>query len=111
MAWEPLGFTALAYSEIEPFARAVLTHHYAHVPLHGDFTVLRDKGWIAGADVLVGGTPCQAFSVAGLRRSLDDCPDGPRYRALGNSMAVNVMRWIGARIKAEVGADREEFSE
>lgn len=44
VAWEPLGFTALAYSEIEPFARAVLTHHYAHVPLHGDFTVLRDKG-------------------------------------------------------------------
>jgi len=72
VAWEPLGFRALAFSEIEPFARAVLTHHYGHVPLHGDFTVLRDEDWIANADILVGGTPCQAFSVAGLRRSLDD---------------------------------------
>ena len=72
VAWEPLDFRALAFSEIEPFARAVLTHHYPDVPLHGDFTVLRDEEWIAGADVLVGGTPCQAFSVAGLRRSLDD---------------------------------------
>lgn len=72
VAWEPLGFRALAFSEIEPFARAVLTHHYGHVPLHGDFTVLRDEDWIGGADILVGGTPCQAFSVAGLRRSLDD---------------------------------------
>lgn len=72
VAWEPLGFRALAFSEIEPFARTVLSHHYGHVPLHGDFTVLRDEEWIGGADVLVGGTPCQAFSVAGLRRSLDD---------------------------------------
>lgn len=29
----------------------------------------------------------------------DHCPDGPRYKALGNSMAVNVMRWIGTRIQ------------
>ena len=72
VAWHPLGFRPLAFSEIEPFARAVLAHHYSDVPLHGDFTVLRDEDWIAGADVLVGGTPCQAFSVAGLRRSLDD---------------------------------------
>ena len=72
VAWHPLGFRPLAFSEIEPFARAVLAHHYPDVPLHGDFTVLRDEDWIAGADVLVGGTPCQAFSVADLRRSLDD---------------------------------------
>ena len=72
VAWHPLGFRPLAFSEIEPFARAVLAHHYPDVPLHGDFTVLRDEDWIAGADVLVGGTPCQAFSVAGLRRSLAD---------------------------------------
>ena len=46
--------------------------HYPDVPLHGDFTLLRDEDWIAGADILVGGTPCQGFSIAGLRRSLDD---------------------------------------
>jgi DNA (cytosine-5)-methyltransferase 1 len=72
VAWHPLGFRPLAFSEIEPFARAVLTHYYPDVPLHGDFTRLRDEDWIAGADILVGGTPCQGFSIAGLRRSLND---------------------------------------
>jgi DNA (cytosine-5)-methyltransferase 1 len=62
----------LAFSEIEDFPRAVLAHHYPDVPCHGDFTVLRDQPWIVDADVLVGGTPCQAFSVAGLRNSLSD---------------------------------------
>jgi len=72
VAWEPLGWKPLAFSEIEPFPRAVLAHHYPDVPCHGDFTKLRDMPFIVDADVLVGGTPCQAFSVAGLRKSLDD---------------------------------------
>ena len=72
VAWSCLGWKPLAFSEIEPFPRAVLAHHYPDVPCHGDFTLLRDQHWIIGADVLVGGTPCQAFSVAGLRNSLSD---------------------------------------
>ena len=72
VAWHPLGWQPLAFSEIEDFPRAVLAHHYPDVPCHGDFTVLRDQPWIVDADVLVGGTPCQAFSVAGLRNSLSD---------------------------------------
>jgi DNA (cytosine-5)-methyltransferase 1 len=72
VAWHPLGWQPLAFSEIEPFPRKVLAHHYPDVPLHGDFTLLRDQPWIRDADILVGGTPCQAFSVAGLRQSLDD---------------------------------------
>ena len=72
VAWHQLGWQPLAFSEIEPFPRAVLGHHYPDVPLHGDFTALREQPWIVDADVLVGGTPCQAFSVAGLRKSLDD---------------------------------------
>ena len=72
VAWHPLGWRPLAFSEIEPFPRAVLQHHYPDVPLHGDFTALRNQPWIVDADVLVGGTPCQAFSVAGLRNSLAD---------------------------------------
>ena len=72
VAWHGLGFEPLAFSEIEKFPRQVLAHHYPDVPLHGDFTVLREQDWIADADILVGGTPCQAFSVAGLRNSLDD---------------------------------------
>jgi DNA (cytosine-5)-methyltransferase 1 len=72
VAWHHMGWTPLAFSEIEKFPRAVLAHHYPTVPLHGDFTKLRDEEWIAAADVLVGGTPCQAFSVAGKRLSLAD---------------------------------------
>ena len=72
VAWHSLGWKPLAFSEIEPFPRKVLAHHYPNVPLHGDFTILRDQDWIRDADVLVGGTPCQAFSVAGLRQSLND---------------------------------------
>ena len=72
VAWGRLGWEPLAFAEIEPFPRAVLAHHCPDVPLHGDFTKLRDQAWIMHADLLVGGTPCQAFSVAGLRNSLAD---------------------------------------
>jgi len=72
VAWHQIGWEPLAFSEIEPFPRKVLAHHYPDVPCYGDFTKLREMGWIGGADLLVGGTPCQAFSVAGLRQSLDD---------------------------------------
>ena len=72
VAFEPLGWKPLAFSEIEAFPRAVLQHHYPDVPLHGDFTTLKDEPWIVDADMLCGGTPCQAFSVAGNRQSLAD---------------------------------------
>lgn len=70
-AWHPLGWRAAFLSEIEAFPRAVLAHHYPHTPLHGDFTTIREGNY-AAIDVLVGGTPCQSFSVAGLRAGLDD---------------------------------------
>ncbi|MBB3956874.1 DNA cytosine methyltransferase [Novosphingobium sediminicola] len=71
VAWHPLGWRAAFYSEIEPFPRAVLAHHYPDVPCHGDFTTIGadDYGPI---DLLVGGTPCQSFSIGGLRKGLDD---------------------------------------
>lgn len=72
VAFEPLGWTPLAFSEIEAFPRAVLAHHYPDVPCHGDFTELKDQPWIVDAGMLCGGTPCQAFSVAGNRQSLAD---------------------------------------
>jgi DNA (cytosine-5)-methyltransferase 1 len=70
VAWEPLGWKPVLFSEIEPFPIAVLKHHYPDVPVHGDFTTLIDDPPMC--DLLCGGTPCQAFSVAGLRQSLDD---------------------------------------
>ena len=63
------------FSEIEPFPCAVLAHHYPDIPNLGDMTALPQKiinREILAPDVLVGGTPCQAFSIAGLRNSLDD---------------------------------------
>lgn len=71
VAWHPLGWTPVAFSEIDPFPCAVLAHHYPDVPNWGDMT--RFKEWPdATIDLLVGGTPCQSFSVAGLRAGLDD---------------------------------------
>lgn len=75
VAWSGLGWKASGFSEIEPFPSKVLKHHYPDVPNHGDMTLLPEKiraGTIEAPDLLCGGTPCQAFSVAGLRRSLDD---------------------------------------
>ncbi|MCB0252108.1 MAG: DNA cytosine methyltransferase [Anaerolineae bacterium] len=71
VAWHPLGWRAAFVSEIEPFPRTVLAHHYPDVPLHGDFTTIK-AGQYAAIDVLVGGTPCQSFSIAGLRGGLGD---------------------------------------
>ena len=75
VAWETLGWQPAWFAEIEPFPCAVLSHRWPHVPNHGDMTRLVGKilnGTVEAPDVLVGGTPCQAFSVAGLRGSLDD---------------------------------------
>ena len=71
VAWEPLGWRASFFSEIEAFPRAVLRHRFPHVPLHGDFTTIKGDEY-EPIDVLVGGTPCQSFSIAGLRGGLDD---------------------------------------
>ena len=70
-AWHHMGWKPEAFSEIEPFPYAVLAHHYPDTPNLGDMT--KYKEWNLGAiDLLVGGTPCQSFSVAGLRKGLAD---------------------------------------
>jgi DNA (cytosine-5)-methyltransferase 1 len=70
-AWLPLGWRCQFMAEIEAFPRAVLSHHYPETPLHGDFTTIQ-AGQYGSIDVLVGGTPCQSFSVAGLRGGMAD---------------------------------------
>lgn len=70
-AWSALGWNFAACSEIDAFPSAVMAHHYPDVPNWGDMTKWKD--WPdANVDVLVGGTPCQSFSVAVLRKGLDD---------------------------------------
>ena len=71
VAWHPLGWEPAFFSEIEAFPRAVLKHRFPEVPLHGDFTTIRADEY-GSIQLLVGGTPCQSFSVAGLRGGLGD---------------------------------------
>ncbi len=74
-AWEPLGWKPAWFSEIEPFPSAVLACHWPEVTNLGDMTKIADAvrtGEVEAPDVLVGGTPCQAFSIAGLREGLSD---------------------------------------
>jgi DNA-cytosine methyltransferase len=72
VAWHPLGWEAVAYSEIERFPSEVLAHHYPSTPNLGDMTKFKEWNFESDVDLLVGGTPCQSFSVAGLRKGLDD---------------------------------------
>ncbi len=73
-AWEPLGWRAQAFAEIDPFARALLKHRFPDVPNLGDMT--RYASWPdLSIRLLCGGTPCQSYSLAGLRKGLAD-PNG-----------------------------------
>lgn len=75
VAWESLGWLPAWFAEIEAFPSAVLAHHWPDVANLGDMTKIAAAvrtGDVAAPDVLVGGTPCQAFSIAGLRNGLDD---------------------------------------
>ena len=73
VAWHPLGFTPVGFSEIEPFPCAILSTRFPNTPNYGSLTEYKQWPIEPGAiDLLVGGTPCQSFSVAGLRKGLDD---------------------------------------
>lgn len=70
VAWHPLGWEPLAFSEIDPFPSAVLQHHYPDIPNLGDITKIDWSPYVGAADIVVGGSPCQSFSVAGKREGL-----------------------------------------
>lgn len=72
VAWAPLRWEASGFSEIEPFPCSVLAHHYPDVPNYGDMTNYREWEINGNIRLICGGTPCQSFSVAGLRAGLDD---------------------------------------
>jgi DNA (cytosine-5)-methyltransferase 1 len=97
VAWHPLGWKAAWLSEIEPFPSAVLAHHYPNVPNLGDMTALPERiqsGEIEAPDVFCGGTPCQAFSVAGLRKSLDDARGNLSLTFVGIANAIDHARSV-----------------
>jgi DNA (cytosine-5)-methyltransferase 1 len=92
VAWSPLGWQSAFFSEIEAFPSAVLSHRYPDTPNLGDMTKFKD--WPdAAINVLVGGTPCQSFSVAGLRKGLGD----PRGNLMLTYLAIAARyrpRWL-----------------
>jgi len=95
VAWHPLGWEAVAYSEIEKFPSQVLAHHYPQTPNLGDMTKFKEWSIESNVDLLVGGTPCQSFSVAGLRKGLDD-PRGNlmlTYLAIAKQYRPNWLVW------------------
>ena len=96
VAWEPLGWQPVGFCEIHPFASAVLAHHYAKVRNYGDFTRLLDADFpvhTIGADLLVGGTPCQPFSVAGFKQGFNDPRGGLTLAFLQLARALRP-RWV-----------------
>jgi DNA (cytosine-5)-methyltransferase 1 len=83
----------VAYSEIERFPSEVLAHHYPNTPNVGDMTKFKEWTNVSDVDLLVGGTPCQSFSVAGLRKGLDD----PRGNLMLTYLAIarqHRPRWL-----------------
>jgi DNA (cytosine-5)-methyltransferase 1 len=89
MGWTPVGF-----SEIEPFPSAILKHHYPTIPNYGDLTEYNTWPLSNGdVDLLAGGTPCQAFSVAGKRGGLND-PRGQLMLSFLDLAAKIQPRWI-----------------
>jgi DNA (cytosine-5)-methyltransferase 1 len=92
VAWQPLGWQCQWTSEIEPFPVAVVEHHYGFRNL-GDMTAITEEMLDAPVDLLVGGTPCQSFSVAGLRGGLAD-PRGNLALRFVQLAAVMQPKWI-----------------
>jgi DNA (cytosine-5)-methyltransferase 1 len=73
VAWHHMGWQAVGFSEIEPFPSAILAHRFPNTKNYGDLTKYQQWPIEPGTtDILVGGTPCQSFSVAGLRKGLQD---------------------------------------
>jgi DNA (cytosine-5)-methyltransferase 1 len=94
VAWHTFGWTPVAFSEIEAFPSAVLAHHYPDIPNYGDMTQHEQWSIERGAvDLLVGGTPCQSFSVAGLRQGLRDPRGGLMLTYLEIAQRLQP-RWI-----------------
>ena len=83
VAWKPLGFSATAFAEIEPFPCELLRQKYPEVKNYGDITKYREWPDMGAVEVVVGGTPCQSFSVAGKRGGINDIRGQLMFAYLG----------------------------
>lgn len=104
IAWEPLGFKAEWFSQYDPehdyskgpdFPSAVLAYHWPEVPNLGDMTTIKDRivsGEVKAPQILIGGTPCQAFSVAGKRGGLNDSRGNLALKFIEIANTIDEMR-------------------
>ena len=112
VAWHHLGWTPTAFAEVEPFPSAVLAHHYPTVVNRGDMTKYQE--WPdESVELLVGGTPCQSFSVAGLRQGLKD-PRGNlmlTYLAIADRFRTRWLVWenVPGVLSSNAGRDFGTF--
>ena len=93
LAWIPLGWEAVWFSEIDPFPCSVLKERFPGVPNLGDMTKIEGENYFGTVDLLVGGTPCQGFSVAGKQGGLDD-PRSALCLAYCNLLETMRPRWF-----------------
>lgn len=107
------GYSVSALSEIEPFPCAVLAERYPFVPNLGDMTKINGWAMRGQIDLLVGGTPCQGFSVAGLRGGLNDPRSGlaGHYVRLAAELRVPWLLWenVPGALSTSGGADFRAF--
>jgi DNA (cytosine-5)-methyltransferase 1 len=114
VAWHHMGWTPVGFSEIEAFPSQILKPHYPTIPNYGDLTKFKEWNIQPGSiDLLVGGTPCQAFSVAGLRKGLDD-PRGNlalTFLALADHLRPKYILWenVPGVLSSNKGEDFASF--
>lgn len=70
VAWHDLGWEPVAFCEIDEFPSAVLAHRFPNVPNLGDITKVDWSDYVGSVDLIVGGSPCQSFSISGKREGL-----------------------------------------
>jgi DNA (cytosine-5)-methyltransferase 1 len=95
VAWHDMGWKPIGFSEIEKFPSQLLQHHYPNVTNYGDMTKFKEWNINDTVGLLVGGTPCQSFSVAGLRKGLED-PRGNlmlTYLGIANHFKPKWLLW------------------
>ena len=113
VAWHELGWNAVAFSDFDKFPKEVLAHHYPDVPDLGDVTKVDWNEYEGKADLVVGGSPCQSFSVAGKRLGMDDPRGNLALHFLGAVKAIKptwfIFENVPGLLSSDGGRDFEAF--
>jgi DNA (cytosine-5)-methyltransferase 1 len=113
VAWHELGWKAVAFSDFDKFPKEVLAHHYPDVPDLGDVTKVDWNEYEGKADLVVGGSPCQSFSVAGKRLGMDDPRGNLALHFLGAVKAIKptwfIFENVPGLLSSDGGRDFEAF--